>query len=278
MSARISLVGKVALVTGGTSGLGRATVQSLAEAGASVVFTGRNATGADETLRRLAVLKLHARFLTHDVTRDEDWDRVISDLVGNEGRLDVLVNNSGVSRLKPMADLSLDDLRFLTGVNVRGMYLGIKHGFALMERNAGKRGSIINISALNALRGSPNSTAYAIAKGGSTNMARAAAQEGRLGGRAIRVNAIHPGVLFEEGDKPSPGAIALYGEDGAKEFVRRNIETTPMGRLGHPRDIGSTVVFLASDLSMHITGAEFTVDGGRSAGEFGTHHGVRSQR
>jgi 3(or 17)beta-hydroxysteroid dehydrogenase len=278
MSARISLVGKVALVTGGTSGLGRATVQSLAEAGASVVFTGRNATGADETLRRLAVLKLHARFLTHDVTRDEDWDRVISDLVGNEGRLDVLVNNSGVSRLKPMADLSLDDLRFLTGVNVRGMYLGIKHGFALMERNAGKRGSIINISALNALRGSPNSTAYAIAKGGSTNMARAAAQEGRLCGRAIRVNAIHPGVLFEEGDKPSPGAIALYGEDGAKEFVRRNIETTPMGRLGHPRDIGSTVVFLASDLSMHITGAEFTVDGGRSAGEFGTHHGVRSQR
>jgi 3(or 17)beta-hydroxysteroid dehydrogenase len=278
MSTRISLVGKVALVTGGTSGLGRATVQSLAEAGASVVFTGRNPAGADETLRRLAGLNLHARFLPHDVTRDEEWDLVLADLLRTEGRLDVLVNNSGVSRLKPMADLTLDDLRFLTGVNVRGMFLGIKHGFAAMERNPGQRGSIINISALNALRGSPNSTAYAIAKGGSTNMARAAAQDGGRGGRAIRVNAIHPGVLFEEGDKPSPGAIALYGEDGAKEFVRRNIETTPMGRLGHPRDIGSTVVFLASDLSVHITGAEFTVDGGRSAGEFGSHHGVRSQK
>jgi len=274
----ITLTGKVALVTGGTSGLGRATVQSLAEAGATVVFTGRNEKGADETLRRLTAKKLSARFLQQDVTRTDDWSRVMADLMGREKKLDLLVNNAGVSRLKPMEDLTLEDLRFLTGVNVRGIYLGIRHGFAAMENNPGKRGSIVNISALNALRGSPNSTAYAIAKGGTTNLARAAAQEGRLQGRAIRVNAIHPGVLFEEGDKPSPGAIALYGEEGAKEFVRRNIETTPMGRLGHPRDIGSTVVFLASDLSAHVTGAEFTVDGGRSAGEFGNHHGVRSQK
>ncbi len=274
----ISLAGKVALVTGGTAGLGRATVQSLAEAGAAVVFTGRNAAGADETLRRLRAAGLAARFLPQDVTRDEDWRRVMADIMAREARLDVLVNNSGVSRLKPLADLTLADLRFLTGVNVRGMFLGIKHGFAAMELSAGGRGSIVNISALNALRGSPNSTAYAIAKGGTTNLARAAAQEGRQQGRAIRVNAVHPGVLFEEGDKPSPGAIALYGEEGAKQFVRRNIETTPMGRLGHPRDIGSTVVFLASDLSLQVTGTEITVDGGRSAGEFGTHHGVPSQR
>jgi NAD(P)-dependent dehydrogenase (short-subunit alcohol dehydrogenase family) len=274
----MSLAGKIALVTGGTSGLGRATVQSLAEAGAHVVFTGRNAAGADETLRRLAAAKLTARFIEHDVTKDDDWARVMADVMAQEQRLDVLVNNSGVSRLKPVEDLTLADLRFLTSVNVRGMFLGIKHGFAAMERSAGRRGSIINISALNALRGSPNSTAYAIAKGGSTNLARAAAQEGRQHGLAIRVNAIHPGVLFEEGDKPSPGAIALYGEAGAQEFVRRNIETTPMGRLGHPRDIGSAVVFLASDRSLQVTGAEITVDGGRSAGEFGTHHGVRSQK
>jgi len=274
----VSLNGKIALVTGGTSGLGRATVQSLAEAGATVVFTGRNALGADETLRRLETKKLSARFLPHDVTLEDDWLRVMDDLMAHEKRLNLLVNNAGVSRLKPMEDLSLADLRFLTSVNVLGMYLGIKHAFAAMERNPGKSGSVVNISALNALRGSPNSTAYAIAKGGTTNLARAAAQEGRTNGRAIRVNAIHPGVLFEEGDKPSPGAIALYGEQGAKDFVRRNIETTPMGRLGHPRDIGSAVVFLASDLSAHVTGVEITVDGGRSAGEFGNHHGVRSQQ
>jgi NAD(P)-dependent dehydrogenase (short-subunit alcohol dehydrogenase family) len=269
---------KVAVVTGGTSGLGRATVLALAAAGASVVFTGRNANGADETLKRLSAQNLSSRFIQHDVTQEADWTRVMADMLGREGRIDALVNNSGVSRLKPMEALTLEDLRFLTSVNVRGMFLGIKHAFAAMEKNPGQRGSIINISALNALRGSPNSTAYAIAKGGSTNLARAAALEGRQQGRAIRVNAIHPGVLFEEGDKPSPGAIALYGEDGAKEFVRRNIETTPMGRLGHPRDIGATVVFLASDESAQVTGAEITVDGGRSAGEFATHHGVRSQK
>jgi NAD(P)-dependent dehydrogenase (short-subunit alcohol dehydrogenase family) len=272
------LTGKVVLVTGGTSGLGRATVMALAEAGARVVFTGRNASGAEETLKRLDAAKRAARFIAQDVTQEADWARVMADVLTREGRLDGLVNNSGVSRLKPMADLTLADLRFLTAVNVRGMFLGIKHGFAAMERNPDKRGSIVNISALNALRGSPNSTAYAIAKGGTTNLARAAAQEGREHGRAIRVNAVHPGVLFEEGDKPSPGAIALYGEEGAKAFVRNNIETTPMGRLGHPRDIGSAVVFLMGDGSRHVTGAEITVDGGRSAGEFATHHGVRSQK
>jgi 3(or 17)beta-hydroxysteroid dehydrogenase len=272
------LAGKTALVTGGTSGLGRATVLALAEAGATVVFTGRNAAGADETLRRLAAQGQIARFLPHDVTREADWARVFDDLLAREGRLDVLVNNSGVSRLRPMETLTLADLRFLTDVNVRGMFLGIKFAFAAMERNSGKTGSIINISALNALRGSPNSTAYAIAKGGTTQLARAAALEGRSGGRNVRVNAIHPGVLFEEGDKPSPGAIALYGEEGAKEFVRRNIETVPLGRLGHPRDIGRAVVFLASDESRHVSGAEVIVDGGRSAGEYATHHGVRSQK
>lgn len=273
-----ALDGKIALVTGGTSGLGRATVLALAEAGARVVFSGRNADGAGETHRRLAALGLSARFLPHDVTKEADWRRVMGDIDAAEGRIDILVNNSGVSRLKPVESLTVEDLKFLIDVNVVGMFMGIKFGFAAMEKNPGKAGSIINISALNALRGSPNSTAYAIAKGGTTNLARAAALEGRLDGRKIRVNAVHPGVLFEEGDKPSPGAIALYGLEGAMAFVRNNITTTPMGRLGHPRDIGAAVVFLASDASRHVTGAEVIVDGGRSAGEFATHHGVRSQK
>ncbi|MCS6947590.1 MAG: SDR family oxidoreductase [Steroidobacteraceae bacterium] len=272
------LDGKVALVTGGTAGLGRATVLALVQAGATVVFTGRNSTGAEETLQRLHALGLTARFLPHDVTLAADWERVFTDLSAHEGRLDILVNNAGVSRLQPLETLTMSDVEYLVGVNVIGMYLGIRHAFALMEHNADRAGSIVNISALNALRGSPNSTAYSLAKGGTTQLARAAALEGRRHGRRIRVNAIHPGVLFEEGDRPSPGAIALYGEAGAQEFVRRNIETTPLGRLGHPRDIGNAVVFLASDAAANITGAEIVIDGGRSAGEFATHHGVRSQR
>jgi len=136
-------------------------------------------------------------------------------------------------------------------------------------------GAIVNISALNALRGSPNATAYCFAKSGTTHLAKAAALEGRA--HKVRVNSIHPGVLFEEVDKPSPGAIALYGKEGAQRFVDHHIATTPLGRLGHPRDIGSAVVFLCSDAARHVTGAEVIVDGGRMAGEF-THHGVRSQK
>ncbi len=152
------------------------------------------------------------------------------------------------------------------------MFLGTHYAFQVMKNTGG---SIVNISALNALRGSPNSTAYAVAKAGTTHLARAAAVEGRKYG--IRANAVHPGVLFEEEDKPSPGAIAIYGLEGAQKFVQFNIDTTPLGRLGHPRDIGTAVAFLLSDASRHVTGAAVAVDGGRMAGEY-FHHGIRTQK
>jgi 3alpha(or 20beta)-hydroxysteroid dehydrogenase len=271
-----NLDGKVALVTGGTSGLGRGTVLALAQAGASVVFSGRNVNGAEETQSELQALGLNAEFHPHDVTSEVDWQRVVDAVIARHGQFDILVNNAGVSRLKPIADLSVEDVQFLLDVNVTGMHMGIRQAFRCMDAHSGGRGSIINLSALNALRGTPNSTAYALAKGGTTQLARAAAAEGRLNGRNIRVNAVHPGVVFKEGNKPSPGAVALYGQAGAEAFVRSMIDTTPMGRLGHPRDIGNTIVFLASDAASHITGAEVCVDGGRSAGEFRSHHGVKS--
>ena len=261
-----------------TSGLGRETVLTMADAGATVVFSGRNVAGAEQTLAELAVAGASAEFVAQDTTSEADWERVVTHSIETHGRLDVLVNDAGAARLKPIADLSVADVEFLLAVNVTGMYLGIRHAFRCMDSYSDGRGSIINISALNALRGSPNSTAYALAKGGTTQLARAAAIEGRLRGRAIRVNSIHPGVLFRDGDKPSAGAIALYGMAGAEAFVRSNIATVPLGRLGHPRDIGRAVAFLASDMAYHITGAEICVDGGRSAGEFGTHHGVPSKR
>jgi 3alpha(or 20beta)-hydroxysteroid dehydrogenase len=274
---QFSLANKVVLVTGGTAGLGRAAVLALAAAGAQVLFTGRNRKGAQETLDDLGAMGQSATFASQDTTSESDWQRVFAQLRTDYGRLDGLVNNAGVSRLKPIAELTAEDVDFLVRVNVYGMYLGIRYAFELMEAGGG-RGAIINISALNALRGSPNSTAYALAKGGTTQLARAAAAEGRVQGRKIRVNALHPGVLFKEAPLPSPGAIALYGQAGAEAFVRSNIETTPLGRIGHPRDIGNAVAFLLSDHAEHISGAEICVDGGRSAGEFSNHHGIRSQR
>ena len=114
-----------------------------------------------------------------------------------------------------------------------------------------------------------------MAKAGTTHLARAAAVEGRKYG--IRANSVHPGVLFEDGDKASPGAIALFGEEGAQKFVQFNIDTTPLGRLGHPRDIGTAVAFLLSDAARHVTGTAVAVDGGRMAGEY-LHHGIKSKK
>ncbi len=266
------LAGKVVLITGGTSGLGRWTTLITAAQGATVIYSGRNAEGAAETDRRLNEAGLKAEYLPHDVTKEDEWQSVMDNVLKRYGRLDGLVNNSGVSRLKPMDQLSLEDLEYLLSVNVDGMFLGTQYAFRVMKMRGG---SIVNISALNALRGSPNSTGYGMAKAGTTHLARAAAIEGRKYG--IRANAVHPGVLFEDGDKASPGAIALFGEEGAQKFVQFNIDTTPLGRLGHPRDIGTAVAFLLSDASRHVTGTAVSVDGGRMAGEY-LHHGIKSQK
>lgn len=266
------LAGKVILITGGTSGLGRWTTLVTAAQGATVIYSGRSADGAAETDRRLETVGLEAAYLPHDVTKEEEWQRVVDEVLNRHGRLDGLVNNSGVSRLKPIDQFSLEDLEFLLSVNVDGMFLGTQQAFRVMKAHGG---SIVNISALNALRGSPNSTGYGMAKAGTTHLARAAAKEGKRYG--IRANAVHPGVLFEDGDKASPGAIALFGEEGAQRFVQFNIETTPLGRLGHPRDIGTAVAFLLSDASRHVSGTAVCVDGGRMAGEF-MHHGIETQK
>lgn len=266
------------LVTGGTSGLGRACVLALAQAGARVYFSGRSHAGADETHSELESAGLEAQFIPQDVTEPADWRRASERILTEAGTWDVLVNNAGVSRLKPMDALTLADVRFLVGVNVRGAFLGIRTAFGAMAGNSGRSGSIINIAALAGLRGTPNSTAYALAKGGLTGLSHAAAAEGRQGGLDIRVNSVHPGVIFKDGNRPSPGAVALYGQEGAEAFVRATIAATPLGRLGHPQDIGNAVTFLASDEAADITGTEVVVDGGRFAGEFVTHHGVVSAR
>ena len=268
----MTLDGKVILITGGTSGLGRATTIAMAAAGATVVFTGRNQKGAEETQHRLAQHELKADFIPQDVTDEYQWQEIVATVVAQHGHLHGLVNNAGVSRLKPVEALTAGDVKFLLSVNVEAMFLGIKHTMDAIATSGG--GAIVNISALNALRGSPNATAYCLAKAGTTHLARAAALEGAS--RGVRVSAVHPGVLFEEGNKPSPGAIALFGSAGAQRFVDHHIETTPLHRLGHPDDIGSAVVFLMSDGAKRVTGASLIVDGGRMAGEF-IHHGVASQ-
>jgi len=256
------LAGKVAIVTGGTGALGRAFSRALANEGAKVVVTGRNRERGEETVALVRAAGGEATFENHDVTRADDWARVIQRTVEAFGRLDILMNNAGDAVLKPIDDLTLQDLDYLMRLNLEGPFLGMKAAIPRMADG----GAIINITVLTALVGNANSTAYSAAKGSLAHLTRAVARECAQAGNGIRVNAIVPGVLFE-GGVVSPGATRVHGgPDGARRFQEMIAAKTPLGRIGEPEDAAAAAVYLASDAARHVTGMEFIVDGGRMAG------------
>lgn len=255
------LDGKVAIVTGATGGLGRAFSVALASEGARIVATGRNVERGEQTVAAVQGIGGEAIFVRQDVTVDETWQEVIDRTIEVFGRLDVLINNAGDAVLKPLDDLTLDDLDFLLRLNLEGPFLGMKYAMKAMATGGG---SIINISVLSALGGNVNSTAYSAAKGALTHMTRAAALAGAH--LKVRVNTIVPGVLFEGGEL-SAGAIRVHGgREGAERFKKRIISKTPLGRLGEPEDAARAAIYLCSDEARHVTGTDLVVDGGRMAG------------
>jgi 3(or 17)beta-hydroxysteroid dehydrogenase len=177
--------GKVALVTGGASGIGQATAVRLAAAGFRVVVTDVDPTG-----RQVVAAIAGAVFVEHDITDESSWERAIQTVLDTHGRLDVLVNNAGISYVRPVTDTSLADWRALMAVNLDGVFLGTKHGVRAMRRH-GEGGSIVNVSSAAGLTGSPLSSAYCASKGGVRLFTKAVALE--CAAEAIRVNSIHPG-------------------------------------------------------------------------------------
>lgn len=260
MSGRLD--GKVAIVTGATGALGRAFSLGLAAEGARIVATGRNAARGNETVDLVRGKGGEAVFVQHDVTEPDDWRRVVDETVATFGRLDTLVNNAGDAVLKPIDDLTLDDLDYLMRLNFEGPFFGMQRALPLMKGG----GAIINITVLTAIVGNANSTAYSVAKGSLAQLTRALALHCVRAGNGVRINALVPGVLFE-GGVVSPGATRVHGgPDGARRFQEMIIAKTPLGRIGEPHDAARAAVYLASDEARHVTGMEFVVDGGRIAG------------
>ena len=256
------LAGKVAIVTGGTGALGRAFSCALASEGAKIVVTGRNRARGEETVALVRAAGGEAMFEAHDVTRSDDWTRVIQRSVDTFGRLDILMNNAGDAVLKPIEDLTLQDLDYLMQLNLEGPFLGMQAAIPRMSDGD----AIINITVLTAMVGNANSTAYSAAKGSLAHLTRAVARACAQAGNGVRVNAIVPGVLFE-GGVVSPGATRVHGgPDGARRFQEMIAAKTPLGRIGEPEDAAAAAVYLASDAARHVTGMEFIVDGGRMAG------------
>lgn len=237
---------KVALVTGGASGIGEATAKRLASDGAKVVVADVNIDGATNVADGIKQAGGEAMAVKLDVSSEESWQAVIDMIKQNYGGLHILFNNAGIGGENyDVTDETMENWNKVIAIDQTGVLLGLKHGGGLIEQNGG--GSIINTSSIFGIVGGfGNSAAYSAAKGAVRNLTKNAAL--LWAKNNIRVNSIHPGFI----DTPILGDI-----DHASLA-----DMAPIGRLGKPEEIASTVAFLASDDASYITGAEIVVDGG----------------
>ena len=257
--------GKVALVTGGSSGIGAAVSELLAREGASVVVTDIDDLRGPEVVARIEKAGHKAVFLHQDVTSEPRWVEVAAEVEKRFGRLDILVSNAGIGISVPsIVEMSLEDWRRQTAINLDGVFLSVKHCLPLMRKTGG--GSIIMMSSLAGLRGSQILAGYCATKGGVRLFAKSIAMECASVGDGIRVNSVHPGII----DTPIWGKIPTEatgsGQNAPIDPEERAKLATPLGRAGHAMDIAQGVLYLASDASSYVTGTELVIDGGMNAG------------
>ena len=249
------LTNKVALVTGAAMGIGQACAELFARNGASVVLSDREAAAGQRVADQIVTEGGRATFFMHDVSREEEWIRAIAETRRMFGRLDILVNNAGVGRAGDVEHTTLEDWRSVLAVNLDGVFLGIKHAIPAL-RDAGG-GSIINLSSIEGLVGDPTLAAYNASKGAVT---KSAALYCAKAGTNIRVNSVHPGYIW------TPMVQHAAEATGHAEEMRRTLESLhPVGHLGEALDIAYGVLYLASDESKFVTGAELVIDGGYTA-------------
>lgn len=245
------VAGKVAIVTGAASGLGAADAALLAREGARVVLTDVN----EELGRQVAASIPDAIFLRHDVRDEGQWRAVIDETLKRCGRLDILVNNAGLVRFGTVENTSLEDFRLHSAVMSEGTFLGCKHGIPAMCKS-GDGGSIINVASLAAIHGIAEVVSYAAAKGAICAMTRSIATHCHNHKYGIRCNAILPGAH----ETPMTASAAAQLSGGTTNALEQ-LETHGQGK---PEDVANLVLFLASDESRRITGAEFVIDDGES--------------
>lgn len=244
------LEGKVAIITGAARGQGEATARLFAAEGCSVVLTDVLSVEGEAVA---ADIGGNAMFLHHDISDERAWGHVVETALSRFGRLDVLVNNAAITLFNPIEKTTRDDLQRLLSVNAIGPFLGIKAVLPIMKE--ARRGSIVNISSVNGLRGTNGMSAYDMCKWAIRGLTKSIALEGAAFN--VRVNSVHPGAI----DTPMLNPT----NDSNTEPLALGLGI-PFRRVGQPSEIATASLFLASDEASYISGAELAVDGAWSAG------------
>jgi NAD(P)-dependent dehydrogenase (short-subunit alcohol dehydrogenase family) len=249
------LLGKVALITGGTSGIGRDTAILFAQHGAKVVLTGRREAEGNETRKLVQTAGGDALFLQGDVSKSADVQKFVQNTVEKFGRLDVAFNNAGVEGTwMPIVDLPEEQFDQVTSINVKGVWLCLKYEMRQMLKQGGG-GAIVNMSSVAGLMGNANSSIYVASKHAVIGLTRTAALEGAKHG--IRVNTVCPAVI------ETPMAERAFADP---QISKRVLAMHPLGRFGKPMEIAEAVLWMCSDKSSFMTGHEIVLDGGMLAG------------
>jgi len=245
---------KVALVTGATSGIGRACALAFARQGARVVCVGRKDEALEQVTRDIRALGGEVLELKADLANDRQVDQILSQALTTYGGIDILVNAAGHISNGTIENTSMESWEQMMNINVRAIFRLMQKALpSLIER----KGNIVNVSSVTGLRAFPGVLAYCVSKAALDQLTRCSALE--LAAKGVRVNAVNPGVVVTEIHKRGG-----MNEEEYSAFLEHSKQTHPLGRVGRPEEIADLVLFLASDQAGWITGATYSIDGGRA--------------
>ncbi len=244
------LAGKVAMITGAAGGIGAAAAVKLGQEGVLLVLTDADEHGVQRLASELGEC---ATALEHDVRSENQWRAAVSLALEAHGQIDILVNNAGVFLAGPLVDTSLEDFKRVMDINVTGVFLGMRTvAPAMIER---RWGSIVNMSSVAGLMGSPMLSAYAASKWAVRGMSKVAAKE--LARFGVRVNSLHPGQIDTD--------MNTRQREATPELIDKLIKGIPLRRIGTPQEVAHAIAYLAGEDSAYVTGSEMVVDGGTTA-------------
>ena len=246
------LQARIALITGAASGIGLATARRFAAEGATLILADRNGDALSKA--RESLPGAGHEFVIMDVTEEQAWAALADRVAARSGTLDILVNNAGFGRFASIADTTLAQWRSIIAVNLDSVFLGTKYMMPFLA--ASGRGAIINMSSIRGIVAGAGTGSYSAAKGGVRLFTKATALECAAAGNGVRANSVHPGHIA------TPLTAPAYAD---AEIARTLLADVPLGRIGQAEEIADGILFLASDESRYMTGAELVIDGGSTA-------------